>query len=162
MIDYFYSYRRKLCSLHSGPLGSHIDTFARYLREQGYSLSSARKYKRIVQVGTQNRIAPYALAAIDYLKSGKLGGIHIVKVYNLKSGEAFHLGDASTPPKGFDWDTWLGPAPPRPYHQDIFEVGWHKFWDFCGGLKDNYRRKYQIPEFVDCLLFIVHRKTNNY
>jgi predicted dehydrogenase len=96
-------------------------------------IEAARKYKRIVQVGTQNRSAPYNFAARDYVKSGKLGGIHLVKVYNLKPGGPFHLGETGSSPQGFDWDAWLGGAPFRPYHQNIFSRGWHKFWDFSGG-----------------------------
>ena len=96
-------------------------------------IEAARKYNRIVQVGTQNRSAPYNIAGRDYVKSGKLGGIYLVKVYNLKSGTAFHLGHSGPCPAGFDWNTWLGPAPERPFHQNIFSAGWHKFWDFSGG-----------------------------
>ena len=96
-------------------------------------VETARKYKRVLQVGTQNRSGPYNLAALDYVKSGKLGDIRLVKVYNLKPGGPFHLGDAGKQPKGFDWDAWLGPVPERPYHQRIFHGGWHKFWDFSGG-----------------------------
>ncbi len=96
-------------------------------------VEAARKYKRIVQVGTQNRSAPYNFKARDYVKSGKLGTIHLVKVYNLKSGGRFTLGPNSDPPKGFDWKAWLGPAPARPYNSRIFHGGWHKLWDFSGG-----------------------------
>lgn len=96
-------------------------------------VEAARKYKRVLQVGTQNRSAAYNLAALEYVNSGKLGDICLVKVYNLKPGGPFHLGDAGTPPEGFDWDAWLGPAPEHPYHQRIFRGGWHKFWDFSGG-----------------------------
>jgi predicted dehydrogenase len=96
-------------------------------------IEAARKYERVVQVGTQNRSAPYNLAGLEYVKSGKLGKIGLVKVYNLKSGGPFHLGDPGTQPEGFDWDAWLGPAPERPYHQNIFNYGWHKLWDFCSG-----------------------------
>ncbi|MBN2138851.1 MAG: Gfo/Idh/MocA family oxidoreductase [Sedimentisphaerales bacterium] len=96
-------------------------------------VEAARKYKRILQVGTQNRSAPYNKAAVEYIKSGKLGKIPLVKVYNLKPGGAFHLGDVGTEPDGFDWDTWLGAAPARPYHQAIFGGGWHNYWDFSGG-----------------------------
>jgi len=96
-------------------------------------IEAARKYNRILQVGTQNRSAPYNKAALEYVKSGKLGDIPLVKVYNLKPGGPFSLGNAGTPPTGFDWDAWLGAAPERPYHQRIFHGGWHKFWDFSGG-----------------------------
>ena len=49
-------------------------------------VEAARKYQRIVQCGTQNRSAPYALSAREYLASGKLGKIVHVKVYNLLQG----------------------------------------------------------------------------
>jgi predicted dehydrogenase len=106
---------------------------AHNLWESRKMVEAARKYKRVLQVGTQNRSGPYNLTALEYVTSGKLGGIHIVKVYNLKPGGAFHLGEPGTPPADFDWDAWLGPAPYRPYHQGIFYGGWHKFWDFSGG-----------------------------
>ncbi len=93
----------------------------------------ARKYDRIIQAGTQNRSAPYILSAIDYIQSGKLGKIGLVKVYNLKSGKPFNLGKSSPKPKDFNWDAWLGPARERPYHDHIFKGGWHKFWDYSGG-----------------------------
>jgi len=96
-------------------------------------VEAARKYQRIVQVGTQNRSTEYNHIARDYVRSGKLGPIGLVKVYNLKTGSPFHLGDAGTPPPGFDWDRWLGRAPLRPYHQHLFRGGWHYYWDFCGG-----------------------------
>ncbi|HIM23084.1 MAG TPA: Gfo/Idh/MocA family oxidoreductase, partial [Verrucomicrobia bacterium] len=83
-------------------------------------VEAARKYKRVVQVGTQNRSAPYNLAARDYIQSGKLGDIRLVKVFNLKGGGPFHLGAPGQAPSGFPWKTWLGPAKARPYHSKIF------------------------------------------
>ncbi len=96
-------------------------------------LEAARKYERIIQVGTQNRSGAYNRNALEYIRSGKIGSVHLVKVYNLKKGDAFHLGDPGQPPRDFEWDSWLGPAPLRPYHQRIFNGGWHHFWDFSGG-----------------------------
>lgn len=95
--------------------------------------AAARRYGRLIQVGTQNRSGAYNRHALEYLRSGKLGPIHLVKVFNLKSGGPFRLGEAGVVPDGFDWNAWLGPAPQRPYHQRIFQGGWHHFWDFSGG-----------------------------
>lgn len=95
-------------------------------------IEAARKYKRIVQVGTQSRSAPYNFAARELVQSGKLGKLPLVKVYNLKPGNAFHLGEPGKPPRGFNWDTWLGPAALRPFHKDVYRR-WHHFWDFSGG-----------------------------
>jgi predicted dehydrogenase len=96
-------------------------------------VAAARRYQRIVQVGTQNRSAPYNQLALDYVKSGKLGRIALIKVYNLEPGRAFRLGEPGNPPAGLDWDRWLGPAPVRPWHQRLYQGGWHHFWDFSGG-----------------------------
>ena len=96
-------------------------------------VEAAAKYDRIVQVGIQNRSAPYNMEALDYIRSGKLGKIHLVKVYNLQPGSPFNMGPAEAPPDGFDWNEWLGRAPNRPYHQDILRSGWKNFWDYSGG-----------------------------
>jgi len=100
--------------------------------EGGKMVEAARKYKRIVQVGTQNRSGPYNLKALEYLRSGKLGKIGLVRVFNMKSGGPFRLGDPGKQPDGFNWDAWLGRAAARPYHQGLIR-GWLHFWDFCGG-----------------------------
>ena len=96
-------------------------------------LEAARKYKRIVQIGTQNRSGPYVLKALEYIKSGKLGEIPLVRVFNMKPGGPFHLGEAGTKPEGFDWDRWLGRAAQRPYHKGLVSHGWLYLWDFCNG-----------------------------
>ena len=102
--------------------------------ESGKMIEAAQKYKRIVQVGTQNRSKPYNLQARDIVRSGKLGKIGLVKVYNLKDGGPFKLGDPGRQPEGFDWDRWLGRAAYRPYHQRLCrQSGWQYFWDFSGG-----------------------------
>lgn len=55
-------------------------------------------------------------------------------MYNLRKGEAFHLGEPGTPPPGFDWDHWLWPAPQRPFHEQIYkQEKWRHFRDYCGG-----------------------------
>ena len=107
--------------------------FSHNMFEGRMLVKAARKHKRIVQVGTQNRSAPYNLAALEYIRSGKLGDIHLAKIYNLKAGGPYRLGNSQPQPAGFDWARWLGPAPERPYHSGIFHAGWHKFWDFSGG-----------------------------
>ena len=52
-------------------------------------IEAARKYNRIVQVGTQNRSAAYNMAAKKYIEDGKLGDVHMVRVYNQKTWQNF-------------------------------------------------------------------------
>jgi predicted dehydrogenase len=61
-------------------------------------VEAARKYNRIVQVGMQNRSAPYIHNALEYMKSGKLGKIHLCKIFNLKSSSPYKESAIGEPP----------------------------------------------------------------
>ena len=95
-------------------------------------VEAARKYKRIVQVGTQNRSAPYNMAAKKYIEDGKLGKIHFCRVLNQKNWPNLQAVSDSDPPPGFDWDLYNGPAPSSPYN-NAYRVYWHHFWCYSSG-----------------------------
>jgi predicted dehydrogenase len=95
-------------------------------------VEAARKYSRIVQVGTQNRSAPYVLEAKRYIDSGKLGSIHLVKVFNQKLQENFAELSETEPPSHIDWDMWQGPASRSGYSENIHNR-WNAFWKYSGG-----------------------------
>ena len=96
------------------------------------AVEAARKYQRIVQIGTQNRSAAYNHAAREYIASGKLGRIHLVRVVNQKGEPNFPWMPDSDPPAGFHWDMWNGPAPEHHYNRTLHER-WRFFWRYCGG-----------------------------
>ena len=97
-------------------------------------VEAARKYGRIVQVGTQSRSGQYAMKALEYIRSGAIGSIPLCKIYNLKPGSPYMNGPTTDVPEGVDYDRWLGPAPLRPYDGKILNGGgWYTKWDFCGG-----------------------------
>ncbi len=95
-------------------------------------VEAARKYKRIVQHGTQCRSAPYCMAAKKFIEDGKLGRIHFVRVYNMKQWSNFKLAPTAPVPENIDWDRWLGPAPTRPFSPS-YASAWHHLWDFSSG-----------------------------
>jgi len=95
-------------------------------------VEAARKYHRIVQVGTQNRSAPYNMAARKYIEDGKLGKIHFCRVFNQKEWPNFPAVADSDPPAGFDWDLFNGPAPEAKFNTN-FRHNWHHFWRYSGG-----------------------------
>ncbi|MGA2657274.1 MAG: Gfo/Idh/MocA family oxidoreductase [Verrucomicrobiota bacterium] len=102
-------------------------------------VEAAEKYKRIVEIGTQNRSADYGWSARDYIQSGKLGKVVMVKSYNLLGGgRVRRYPDSPQVPKGLDWDAWLGPAPYVPYNRGIHDMnsrgGWGNFWAYSGGI----------------------------
>jgi predicted dehydrogenase len=93
-------------------------------------VEAARKYKRVVQTGMQNRSSPYLRQAVDHIRSGKLGKIHLVKVYNMMQHSAIPETSPSPVPEGLDYDIWCGPAPKRPYRPGRW---WFEHWDYSLG-----------------------------
>ena len=97
------------------------------------AVAFARKHQRIVQIGLQNRSAPYNWAAKQYLDEGKLGKLQLIRVFNQKGGEGnFPMLPDGDPSPGFDWDLWNGPAPEHPYNPTLRQR-WRFLWRYCGG-----------------------------
>jgi len=96
-------------------------------------IKAAMKYNRVVQCGTQNRSAPEALTARDYIKSGELGDLVAVHIKQIEKGPIpFNEKENSATPDTIDWDMWLGPAPKVPYNLSR-NKSWGYYWDYAGG-----------------------------
>jgi predicted dehydrogenase len=96
------------------------------------AVEAARKYKRIVQVGMESRSIPHATAAREYIREGKLGQIHLCRVFDQKGQSNFPAEPDSEPPAGLDWDAWNGPAPEAAYNVNC-QNHWHGYWRYSGG-----------------------------
>ena len=95
-------------------------------------VEAARKYRRIVQVGTQTRSAAYLLGAKRYIDEGKLGKLHFCRVHTMSLWPNFPMAPTQPTPEGLDWDMWNGPAPLCEY-SSTYRNGWHHFWRYSGG-----------------------------
>jgi predicted dehydrogenase len=109
-------------------------------------VEAARKYQRVVQVGTQQRSAAHFRKAVEVVRGGLIGTVSMVRCWN--AGNTFPKGigvaqDAPVP-EGLDWDMWLGPAPQVPFNANRFGVrpdGWSTFryfWDYAGGMMTDW------------------------
>lgn len=96
-------------------------------------VEAARKYNRVVQVGTQSRSVPHMIEAIDYVRSGKLGKVHMAKAWNSQLRRRVPSQPDSKVPDGLDWEIWQGPAPERPFNPNRFSYGWRWLWDYGTG-----------------------------
>jgi len=119
-------------------------------------VEAARKYKRIVQIGTQNRSAAHNMEAREYIASGKLGKIHFCRIFNQKDWGNFPRQPDADPPKGLDWDMWNGAAPQANYNPTLYG-GWHHLWRYSGGDIAN-DASHQI-DLARWLLGVDHPKT---
>jgi predicted dehydrogenase len=105
------------------------------VREGRAMVDAARGSKAVVQVGTQHRSAPHFAELARLVRSGALGKITFVRVWNYI--DMFPRGIGRTPdgppPADLDWDFWLGPAPKVPYNPLRFRA-FRFFRDYAGGL----------------------------
>ena len=102
-------------------------------------VETARKHDRVVQMGTQQRSGPHYAEAVEYVKSGKLGKIRLVRAWAYLDwkGETPVLPDGPVP-EGVDYDMWLGPAQKRPFNQNRFHFTFRWYWDYSGGLMTDW------------------------
>jgi predicted dehydrogenase len=96
---------------------------------------AARKYNRVVQVGTHRRVSPHNVSGMQFLKSGKAGKIGLVRAFVLYGGARGPEKATANqePPRTLDWDRWCGPAPLRPFNQRIHPKGFRSFLDYANG-----------------------------
>jgi predicted dehydrogenase len=102
-------------------------------------VDAARKYGRVVQMGTQQRSATHYAEAVDYVRSGKLGKVRLVRSWAYLDwvGELPPVADSEAP-AAVDYDFWLGPAPERPFNKNRFHFSFRWYWDYCGGLMTDW------------------------
>ena len=112
--------------------------FSYNLWEGQQMVAAARKYGRMVQIGTQNRSSTLLRQVFDYLRSGQIGSIRYAHalVYRARDG----IGSVSTPtplPDTVDYDLWCGPAPKTPLMRKQLHYEWHWFWATGNGEMGN-------------------------
>ena len=96
-------------------------------------MRTARKLGRIVQVGTHRRVSPHNISGMEFLKSGQVGKISMVRCFVNYGGDAGSPVPDEEVPKGLDWDMWCGPAPYRPFNKKIHPKGFRHFMDYANG-----------------------------
>lgn len=94
---------------------------------------AARKYKRMVQIGSQSRSKPHIIKAVQLLREGVIGKVYMAKGLCYKRRKSIGVTPAEPVPAGVNWDMFLGPAPMRPFTQNRFKYNWHWFWDTGNG-----------------------------
>ncbi|PYV17460.1 MAG: gfo/Idh/MocA family oxidoreductase, partial [Acidobacteria bacterium] len=104
-------------------------------------VEAARKYKRVVQVGTWQRSNAHFQKAVALVQDGFLGTVTLARTWNY--GNMFPNGFGSppdsAPPPELDWDMWLGPAPKVPFNPNRFGVAedrwstFRYFYDYANG-----------------------------
>jgi predicted dehydrogenase len=107
---------------------------AKVTTQMGIQIHATDNYRRVVEIIQANVIGPV-----------KEVHVWVSRAWGLQSEEAAKRNkdivyvtdrpkEGMEPPKGLDWDLWLGPAPERPFHE-VYWPGpkWYRWWDFGNG-----------------------------
>lgn len=116
--------------------GKHVyveKPMAHNIREGRLLVESARRNKRVVQVGTQSRSAGYIKRAMELLHNGAIGEVLVAKAWNSQLRANIGHVKPSAPPPQLDYDLWVGPAPMMPYQANLLPSSWRWFIPFGAG-----------------------------
>lgn len=103
------------------------------INESRAMVKAAKDSKVVVQVGLHRRIGPHHVEAMEFLKSGKVGKVGMVRLFAASKGGLEMPKPNSKAPEGMDWDMWCGPAPMRPFNTKLHPGGWRSFLDYANG-----------------------------
>jgi len=99
--------------------------------------NAVNRHKRISQIGTQIHAGANYRRVVEWIRSGKLGPVSVVRTFNVQNQGPDGIGTApkQDPPADLDWDLWLGPGPEAPYNSLLAASSFHhcSFWDYSGG-----------------------------
>ncbi len=102
-------------------------------REGQLLVQAARRNKRIVQHGTQQRSSRFTADAIQMLREGIIGDVLVAKAWNIQRRANIGREKPSQPPAGFDYDLWTGPAVEVPFRRNCHHYTWRWWYNFGSG-----------------------------
>ena len=98
-------------------------------------LAAARKYNKVVQVGTQRRSTPHLIEAkkniVDAGLLGKIKHVEMCCYYHMRANDN---PPVQAVPDFLDYDRWTGPAPLRPYDNIPHRRWWRTFMEYGNGI----------------------------
>ena len=101
------------------------------ITENELIVAAQKKYKKVVQMGNQQRSSDHTIEVIKEIHNGVIGNAHkAVAFYNNKRGQV-PLEKPAAIPNGLDWELFQGPAVRRPYTSETYNYNWHWYgWDY--------------------------------
>ncbi len=90
-------------------------------------VQAQQKYRKLVQMGTQQRSSPHTIEVVEKIHEGIIGRPYFAKAWYSNVRKSIGTGKEVPVPPQLDWDLWQGPAPRRPYKDNVQPYNWHWF-----------------------------------
>lgn len=105
------------------------------IREGRLMVDAVKRSGKLLQVGTQSRSTAVVREAIDRVRAGEIGEVHVAKSWNSQLRRSIGKTQPSDPPSDLDYDLWVGPAPMVPFRSNMLPGIWRWWHDFgCGDI----------------------------
>jgi len=95
-------------------------------------VNAAKRFDRIIQIGSQGRSTTAAYYACCYLRNGRVGKVSKVACWHYENPTGATNPDTAPPPE-LDYDMWLGPLRWRPYNKDCVHGNFRWLLESGGG-----------------------------
>jgi predicted dehydrogenase len=96
-------------------------------------VAAAEKYKKVVQMGNQRRSFPRMIEAMQELHQGIIGRVYFAKGWYANARKPIGVGKDAPVPAHLDYELWQGPAPRKPFKDNLIHYNWHWFWNWGTG-----------------------------
>ncbi|MDA1049933.1 MAG: Gfo/Idh/MocA family oxidoreductase [Planctomycetota bacterium] len=103
------------------------------IREGRLLVEASARNNTLVQHGTQCRSTGMMIEAVALLRDGIIGDVKVAKCWNIQRRGSIGRGQDTDPPKGLDYDSWIGPAPMIPYRTNRVHNRWTWWYHFGAG-----------------------------
>jgi predicted dehydrogenase len=101
-------------------------------------VEAQQKCGKLVQLGTQQRSSPHTIEIVEKIHEEIIGRPYFAKSWYVNTRKSIGIGKEVPAPPQLDWDLWQGPAPRRPYRDNVHPYNWHWFKLYgCGETLNN-------------------------
>jgi len=93
-------------------------------------VEAQKKYGKLVQMGNQQRSSAHSIEIVEKIHGGVIGRPYLAKAWYSNVRKSIGTGKEAPVPAQLDWDLWQGPAPRRPYRDNVHPYNWHWFRNY--------------------------------